>query len=165
METILMRDLKPSMYPLYSSFRAYANTVDLTAIYFLVIFSILVHGLSIPILSIIYQFLNVPPEIDPLGPAEVRRLSINTHLPPNSALEPRQRSILMYNRFSRTKFPANMGWHLPHFKSVHSDRDGPFPRIDSIQLGGGAGAGGNTTSGGGGAGAGSPHEMYPIHGL
>ncbi|KAL2784827.1 Sodium/hydrogen exchanger family-domain-containing protein [Aspergillus keveii] len=145
METILMRDLKPT-------------------IYFLVIFSILVHSLSIPILSIIYQLLNVPPEIDPLGPAEVRRLSINTHLPPNSALEPRQHSILMYNRFSRTKFPANMGWHLPHFKSVHSDRDGHFPRVDSIQLGGEAGGGANT-SGGGAAGAGSPHEMHPIHGL
>ncbi|KAL4861639.1 hypothetical protein BDV12DRAFT_190942 [Aspergillus spectabilis] len=132
METILMRDLKPT-------------------IYFLIIFSILVHGLSIPILSIIYQFLNVPPEINPLGPAEVRRLSINTHLPPNSALEPRQRLILMYNRFSRTKFPANMGWHLPHFKS----------------LGGGAGVTTNAPGGssGGAAGAGSPHEMHPIHGL
>jgi hypothetical protein len=57
-----------------------------------------------------------------------------------------------------------MGWHLPHFKSVHSDRDGHFPRVDSIQLGGEAGGGANT-SGGGAAGAGSPHEMHPIHGL
>ncbi|KAL2836930.1 Sodium/hydrogen exchanger family-domain-containing protein [Aspergillus pseudoustus] len=126
METVLMRDLKPT-------------------IYFLVVFSIIIHGLSIPILSIIYQLLNVPHEIDPLGPAEVRRLSINTNLPPNSALEPRQRSILMYNRFSRTKFPANMGWHLPHFKSAHSDprqRAEEFPRVHSLQLGDGPSANG-----------------------
>ncbi|KAL4787727.1 Na(+)/H(+) antiporter 1 [Aspergillus varians] len=98
-ETTLIRALKP-------------------IIYFLVFISIVIHGLSIPILSIFYKFLNVPREVDPLGPAEVRPLSANAHLPPNSALNARQRSILMYNRFSRTKFPAGLGWGLPHFRRV-----------------------------------------------
>ncbi|KAL4876716.1 hypothetical protein BJY04DRAFT_222892, partial [Aspergillus karnatakaensis] len=105
-------------------------------IYFLVIFSIIIHGLSIPFLSVVYQILGVEPEVDPLGPALVRPLSINAHLPPNSQLDMKQRAILMYNRFSRTKFPAHMGWALPHFRSVHTDeREQAFPRVESFQLG------------------------------
>ncbi|KAL4811782.1 Sodium/hydrogen exchanger family-domain-containing protein [Aspergillus spinulosporus] len=105
-ETTLIRALKPT-------------------IYFLVLFSITIHGLSIPVLSIAYKILNVPQQVDPLGPAEVRPLSRNAHLPPNSTLNTKQRSILMYNRFSRSKFPGagvGMAWGLPHFRSVE-ERD------------------------------------------
>ncbi|KAL4930338.1 putative plasma membrane antiporter [Aspergillus undulatus] len=121
-ETNLMRALKPSTslhLPVHRPSKPLTSSTK--AIYFLVIFSITIHGLSIPILSIIYKLLNVEPEIDPLGPALVRPLSFNAHLPPNSTVDMKQRSILMFNRFSRTKFPANIGWHLPHFRSVHVD--------------------------------------------
>ncbi|KAL4905241.1 Sodium/hydrogen exchanger family-domain-containing protein [Aspergillus multicolor] len=109
METTLIQALKPT-------------------IYFLVLFSIVIHGLSIPLLSIIYRMFNVPHQIDPLGPAEIRPLSRHAHLPPNSTVDNKQRSILMYNRFSRSKFPSGTGmgvtWALglPHFTSG-SERD------------------------------------------
>jgi hypothetical protein len=45
----------------------------------------------------------------------------------------------MYNRFSRTKFPANIGWHLLHFRSVHlhtgTERGDHAQRAQSFQLG------------------------------
>ncbi|OJJ54460.1 hypothetical protein ASPSYDRAFT_49585 [Aspergillus sydowii CBS 593.65] len=116
METRLMGALKPT-------------------IYWLVLFSIFVHGLSIPLLSIVYKILNVPPEVDPLGPAEVRPLSFNQTLPPNSVLHSKRRSILVNNRFSRTKFPSNIGWNLPHFRSNNSSRTADHsPLVEEFQL-------------------------------
>ncbi|BCS21791.1 uncharacterized protein APUU_30016S [Aspergillus puulaauensis] len=115
-EARLMRALKPT-------------------IYWLVIFSIFIHGLSIPLLSILYKLFNVPPEVDPLGPAEVRPLSYNQTLPPNSFLHSKRRSILLYNRFSRTKFPSNLGWNLPHFRSNNSSRTTDHnPLVEEFQL-------------------------------
>ncbi|KAI9370389.1 Na(+)/H(+) antiporter 1 [Aspergillus egyptiacus] len=134
-------------------------------IYFLVIFSIIVHGLSIPLLSILYKALGVPPEVDPLGPAEVRPLSVHSHIPPNSALNAKQRSILMYNRFSRTKFPANIGWSLPHYRSVdRSSSRGRRPRAESFQLGARGGIWAEEPRGGDESDSGDAiHEMRPLH--
>lgn len=99
------------------------------------LFSIFVHGLSIPLLSIIYKILNVPPEVDPLGPAEVRPLSFNQTLPANSLLHSKRRSVLVYNRFSRTKFPSNLGWNLPYFRMNNSSRTTDhLPLAEEFQL-------------------------------
>ncbi|KAL3430208.1 Sodium/hydrogen exchanger family-domain-containing protein [Aspergillus tetrazonus] len=157
-ETTLIRALKPT-------------------IYFLVLFSITIHGLSIPVLSIAYKILNVPHQIDPLGPAEVRPLSRNAHLPPNSTVNTKQHSILMYNRFSRSKFPgAGVGWGLPHFRSVEErDREESRKRGlwgDSFYLttgsedGEGSGHGPVGEKGwglGGGAIGGKRFEIRPAH--
>ncbi|KAF9892601.1 hypothetical protein FE257_001003 [Aspergillus nanangensis] len=64
-------------------------------VYWLVFFSIIVHGLSIPALSLIYKFLGVPPVVDPSGPTEVRPLSANQSLPSNSFLNSKRRSCLL----------------------------------------------------------------------
>lgn len=132
METRLMGALKPSeTEPL--TFKTFLTHP--LAIYWLVLFSIFVHGLSIPLLSIVYKILNVPPEVDPLGPAEVRPLSFNQTLPPNSVLHSKRRSILVNNRFSRTKFPSNIGWNLPHFRSNNSSRTADHsPLVEEFQL-------------------------------
>lgn len=132
MEARLMRALKPSKSepPSLNTLLTYTS-----AIYWLVIFSIFIHGLSIPLLSILYKLFNVPPEVDPLGPAEVRPLSYNQTLPPNSFLHSKRRSILLYNRFSRTKFPSNLGWNLPHFRSNNSSRTTDHnPLVEEFQL-------------------------------
>lgn len=83
------------------------------AVYWLVFFSIVVHGLSIPALNAIYKVTGVTPVVDPSGPAEVRPLSANIALPKNSFVHGRRRSIIMYNRFSRSRYPEQIGWELP----------------------------------------------------
>ena len=76
-------------------------------------FSIVVHGLSIPALNAVYKIKGVPPVVDPSGTAEIRPLSANMPLPKNSFLHGRRRSIVMYNRFSRSRHPEQIGWELP----------------------------------------------------
>ncbi|KAE8159214.1 Na(+)/H(+) antiporter 1 [Aspergillus tamarii] len=79
-------------------------------VYWLVLFSIVVHGLSIPALNLVYKVTGMPAVVDPSGPAEVRPLSANMALPKNSYLHSRRRSVLLYNRFSRSNFPEGFGW-------------------------------------------------------
>lgn len=69
-------------------------------VYFLVLFSIVVHGLSIPLLDLIYRRLGVLPIVE-LAPAVERRRSVAEALPPNSHLDPRCGSVVRHNRFSR----------------------------------------------------------------
>ncbi|PLB45321.1 Na(+)/H(+) antiporter 1 [Aspergillus steynii IBT 23096] len=88
-------------------------------VYWLVFFSIFIHGLSIPALNAIYTAAGVPPVVDPSGPAEIRPLSANQALPKNSYLNAKRRSIMLFNRFSRANYPGNLGWELPF---VHDDR-------------------------------------------
>ncbi|KAG2411927.1 hypothetical protein HFD88_009483 [Aspergillus terreus] len=82
-------------------------------VYWLVFFSILVHGLSIPVLNAIYKVMGVPPVVDPSGPAEIRPLSANEPLPKNSFLNSKRRSVMLYNRFSRSNYPEDIGWDIP----------------------------------------------------
>ncbi|KMP05540.1 Na(+)/H(+) antiporter 1 [Coccidioides immitis RMSCC 3703] len=93
--------------------RALAPTV-----YWLVLFSIIFHGLSIPLHNLINKALGVPPIVDPSGPAELRPLSLNMQLPKNSAVSNKRQSIMAYNRFSRTNYPSNTGWDLPTTQGV-----------------------------------------------
>lgn len=69
-------------------------------VYFLVLFSIVVHGLSIPALELIYMWRDVKPIVEP-EPSLVRRRSISEPLPPNSHVDPRRGSVVRHNRFSR----------------------------------------------------------------
>jgi hypothetical protein len=69
-------------------------------VYFLVLFSIVVHGLSIPALELIYRWRDVKPIVE-LEPSLVRRRSISEPLPPNSHVDPRCGSVVRHNRFSR----------------------------------------------------------------
>ena len=69
-------------------------------VYFLVLFSILVHGLSIPALELIYRWRGVKPIVES-EPSLVRRRSISEPLPPNSHMDPRCGSVVRHNRFSR----------------------------------------------------------------
>lgn len=78
---------------------------DLTAaispvVYWLVLFSIIVHGLSVPALNALYKLFKVPCICD--HPVEVVLLSENEPLPNNSTIEPGRHSIIVNNRFSRS---------------------------------------------------------------
>ncbi|KAL2012511.1 hypothetical protein VTN00DRAFT_36 [Thermoascus crustaceus] len=115
-ETNLIRALGPSKQhsSLPCSKREKSHHAEwITAVYWLVLFSIVFHGLSIPALNLIYKVSGVPPVIDSSGPAELRPLSLNMSLPKNSALSTKRQSILVYNRFSRANFPSAIGWNLP----------------------------------------------------
>lgn len=67
-------------------------------VYFLVLFSIVVHGLSIPILSGIYRYCNVRTITE--DAVEIRRRSVYMPTPPN-AFRGDQDTFIVYNRFFR----------------------------------------------------------------
>ncbi|KAI1097864.1 Na(+)/H(+) antiporter 1 [Jackrogersella minutella] len=67
-------------------------------VYFLVLFSIIVHGLSIPILSTIYKYCNVRTITE--DAVEMRRRSIYMPTPAN-AFRGDQDTFIVYNRFFR----------------------------------------------------------------
>ncbi|KAH7134876.1 Na(+)/H(+) antiporter 1 [Dendryphion nanum] len=69
-------------------------------VYFLVLFSIVIHGLSIPLLDVIYRWQKIPP-ITEDSPVEIRPLSQHAALPNNAYLDPRRGSVVVNNRFSR----------------------------------------------------------------
>ncbi|KAF2186496.1 hypothetical protein K469DRAFT_686894 [Zopfia rhizophila CBS 207.26] len=69
-------------------------------VYWLVIFSIIVHGLSIPALDAFYRWKKIPP-ISDSEPAEIRILSEKEPLPNNAYNNPKRNSIIVNNRFSR----------------------------------------------------------------
>ncbi|KAE8149846.1 putative plasma membrane antiporter [Aspergillus avenaceus] len=68
-------------------------------VYWLVLFSILVHGLSVPVLNAFYQICNVPCICD--HPVEVMLLSEHEPLPNNSTANRKRHSVFINNRFSR----------------------------------------------------------------
>lgn len=69
-------------------------------VYFLVLFSIVVHGLSIPALELIYRWQNVPPIVE-IEPVTERHLSISSALPNNAHIDHWHGSVVRHNRFSR----------------------------------------------------------------
>ena len=68
-------------------------------VYWLALFSIIIHGLSIPLLDIIYARIGVQPIQE--DSQEIEPRSVNFALPNNSVYNPRRRSVIVYNRFSR----------------------------------------------------------------
>ncbi|EEA28262.1 plasma membrane antiporter, putative [Talaromyces marneffei ATCC 18224] len=69
-------------------------------VYWLVFFSIIIHGLSVPVLHLIYKLRKVP-KVHDEHPIEVVLLSNNELLPANSTANLQQRSAILNNRFSR----------------------------------------------------------------
>jgi hypothetical protein len=69
-------------------------------VYWLVLFSIVWHGLSIPALDAFYRFKGVQPITDE-DPIEVRVLSEYNAMPINAYANPKRNSIIVHNRFSR----------------------------------------------------------------
>ncbi|KAH6962609.1 Sodium/hydrogen exchanger family protein [Ilyonectria sp. MPI-CAGE-AT-0026] len=86
-------------------------------VYFLVLFSIVVHGLSIPALSIIYSYMNVKP-IQEDG-VEIRRASLQAPTPHNAA-QTGDKTFIVYNRFSQ---PVMQSFDLP--TDEHMAASGP----------------------------------------
>lgn len=82
-------------------------------IHFLVVFSIVAHGLSTPILALIYQQMGVQPIQE--DATSIRRVSIHQAAPANSVHEGDH--FVAYNRFSRPVFDPN---------------DLPFSRTNSL---------------------------------
>ena len=82
-------------------------------VYWLVFFSIIFHGLSIPALDAFYRWKGVQPIIEE-NPAEVRILSDNDALPANAYANPKRQSVIVHNRFSRPVSgvgPELYRWH------------------------------------------------------
>jgi hypothetical protein len=69
-------------------------------VYFLVLFSIVVHGLSIPALEIIYRWQKVEPIVE-MEPVMERRFSVSSALPNNAHVDQMHGSVIRHNRFSR----------------------------------------------------------------
>ncbi|KAK0384669.1 hypothetical protein NLU13_8755 [Sarocladium strictum] len=70
-------------------------------IYFLVVFSIIVHGLSIPALAVAYKYMGVQPIKE--DSVEIRRKSLRQATPSN-AVDGDDDYFIAYNRFSRPVF-------------------------------------------------------------
>lgn len=71
-------------------------------VYWLVLFSIIFHGLSIPALDVFYRWKGVRPIVED-SPAEVQVLSSTEALPNNTYRDPSKRnSVMAMNRFSRS---------------------------------------------------------------
>jgi sodium/hydrogen antiporter len=82
-------------------------------VYWLVLFSIVWHGLSIPALDAFYRWKGVPPIIEE-EPVEIRITSENDALPSNAYANPKRKSIIVHNRFSRPisgAGPELYRWH------------------------------------------------------
>ncbi|KAJ3497180.1 hypothetical protein NLG97_g2095 [Lecanicillium saksenae] len=73
-------------------------------VYWLVLFSIVVHGLSIPALNLIYTYMGVKPIKE--DSVEIRRVSMSVATPVN-AVPGNQDTFIAYNRFSRPVFDAS----------------------------------------------------------
>ncbi|PHH91420.1 hypothetical protein CDD83_563 [Cordyceps sp. RAO-2017] len=87
-------------------------------VYWLVLFSIVVHGLSIPGLNLIYKYMGVKPIQE--DSVEIRRLSTRAATPPNAVTGSRD-TFIAYNRFSRPVFDPD---GLPVSRARSESRDG-----------------------------------------
>ncbi|KAM4066356.1 sodium/hydrogen exchanger family protein [Hirsutella rhossiliensis] len=91
-------------------------------VYWLVLFSIVFHGLSIPALNLIYSYMGVKPIRD--DAVEIRRVSMRVATPTNAV--PGDRStFIAYNRFSRPIFdPSTLPVTKESFESMDNDWSG-----------------------------------------
>ena len=103
-------------------------------VYWLVLFSIIFHGLSIPALDAFYRYKGVQPIVED-EPAEIRILSENEVMPKNSSANPKRNSVYVHNRFSRPvsgASPELYRWHssesLDTLKT-HAQEPGYMPKI------------------------------------
>ncbi|KAK7928325.1 hypothetical protein PG985_005323 [Apiospora marii] len=92
---LLLRVTNPS-----SSEQALLNAIG-PVVYFLALFSILVHGLSIPILNLVYSACGVCPVTDDAEP--LRRCSVHVATP-NNAVPGDHDTFIAFNRFTRPDY-------------------------------------------------------------
>jgi hypothetical protein len=76
-------------------------------IYWLALFSIVVHGLSIPALNAFYVYKGVEPIIED-DAVEIMIRSENEALPSNAYAHPKRRSMIVSNRFSRPNLERDL---------------------------------------------------------
>lgn len=80
-------------------------------VYWLVLTSIVVHGLSIPLLNYLYELHGVDPML--VDPQLHPRHSLNAPIPSNASIHNRH-SIVVYNKFTRPRTAASIehrpGW-------------------------------------------------------
>ena len=76
----------------------FTNANSFLVVYWLVFFSVVVHGLSVPLLNVIYKWLRVPVVYD--HPVEILLLSENEPVPNNSVVDQRTHHVTVNNRFS-----------------------------------------------------------------
>ena len=97
--------------------------VMIPVVYWLVLFSIVVHGLSIPALNMYLKWRGVAPIQDDEGPVEIRLLSEHEPIPKNSRLssDPKRRSVIVSNRFTASG-PMNIsGPIIQHSRSQQNE--------------------------------------------
>lgn len=97
-------------------------------VYWLVLFSIIFHGLSIPALDAFYRYKGVAPIVEE-EPAEVRQRSVAEALPANSYVNPKRQSVIVHNRFSRPISGATLQrWNTEDSYTSHEDmrREGGY---------------------------------------
>jgi NhaP-type Na+/H+ or K+/H+ antiporter len=89
--------------------------VMVPVVYWLVLFSIIVHGLSIPALNAFLKWRGVAPVEDEHGPIEVTALSEHEPVPKNArrSSDPKRRSFVVNNRFSRSDIAYLAGPVVP----------------------------------------------------
>ncbi|TKW48158.1 Na(+)/H(+) antiporter 1 [Colletotrichum tanaceti] len=86
-------------------------------VYWLALFSIVVHGLSIPVLNLVYEYAGVRPIQE--DAVAVRRRSVRVP-PPSNAVEGDRETFIAFNRFSRPNLSTES---LSHCKSGDNDDD------------------------------------------
>ncbi|KAK2051520.1 sodium/hydrogen exchanger family protein [Colletotrichum caudatum] len=86
-------------------------------VYWIALFSIVVHGLSIPALNIVYEYVGVRPIQE--DAVAVRRRSVRVP-PPSNAVEGDKETFIAFNRFSRPNLSAES---LPHLRDDDDDDD------------------------------------------
>lgn len=91
--------------------------------YFLALFSIIVHGLSIPILNCIYSCCGVRPVTDDAEPIRRRSVHVAT---PNNAVPGDRDTFIAFNRFTRPEYPSET---LP---TVERHTEAPKPQFSSV---------------------------------
>ncbi|KAK2009288.1 sodium/hydrogen exchanger family protein [Colletotrichum eremochloae] len=96
-------------------------------VYWLALFSIVVHGLSIPILNMIYEYMGVKPIQE--DAVTVRRRSVRVP-PPSNAVEGDKETFIAFNRFSRPNLSAESLSHLRDDDSI-TDEKVRYPDLET----------------------------------
>ncbi|OHW99949.1 sodium hydrogen exchanger family protein [Colletotrichum incanum] len=97
-------------------------------VYWLALFSIIVHGLSIPTLNLIYEYMGVQPIQE--DAVAVRRRSVRVP-PPSNAVEGDRETFIAFNRFSRPNLSAESLSHLRDDDSSITDEKIRYPDLES----------------------------------
>ncbi|KAK2024394.1 sodium/hydrogen exchanger family protein [Colletotrichum zoysiae] len=96
-------------------------------VYWLALFSIVVHGLSIPTLNVVYEYVGVRPIQE--DAVAVRRRSVRVP-PPSNAVEGDKETFIAFNRFSRPNLSAESLSRLRDDDSIADEKVG-YPDLET----------------------------------